>query len=250
VDRLFLSTLMPAEELGKYTVAWAATGVLQLCIQPFYRAYFPRFAELLAVGDTNRLRKEYYQGCRIVAQIVIPAALIASAFAPEIFEAWIRNADKTTVTVFRLLLLGVACAGLMWLPAGFQQAHGWTRLHAAMIAVALGLGVAILRWTIDRWGAVGATVVWVLHGVSDLTLGLWLMHRRLLPGELKFWWRTVLIPPFLCCVPIVGVSRLAMPSDLGRWSIAVWLGVTSLLVMMSLLLLSPKTNELESAPPP
>jgi O-antigen/teichoic acid export membrane protein len=233
VDRLFLSKMMPAEELGKYTLAWTATGLLQMGIQPFYRAYFPRFAELLAMSDTVRLRKEYYQGCRFMAGIIIPFAIIGWVFAPEIFIAWIGRVDKTIVDVFRWLLLGIAGAGLMWLPAAFQQAHGWTRLHAAMIAGALVLGAPSLLWTIKYWGTVGATAVWVLHGVSDVTLGLWLMHKRLLSGEFVLWYRTVVLPPLLCSLPIVGLACWLMPSDLESWSIAVWLGITSLLVLLS-----------------
>ena len=235
VDRLVLSKLLPTEELGKYTLAYTLAGFLQLGIQPFYRAYFPRFSELFAMGNADRLRKEYYQGCQLTAWIIIPFAMIGGVFAPEIFLAWIGRADQTVVNVFRWLLLGVAGAGLMWLPAAFQQAHGWTRLHALMIAVPLCLGVPCLWWTIKRWGAVGATAVWVLHGVSDVTLGLWLMHRRLLIGELLDWYRIVVLRPLLTCFLIVGLSWWLMPTDMSRWSIAAWLGVTSLLAILSLL---------------
>ena len=233
VDRLVLSKLLPAEELGKYTLAWTLTGFLQLGIQPFYRAYFPRFAELFAMGNIERLRKEYYQGCQLTAWIIIPFAIIGCVFAPEIFLAWIGTADETVVNVFRWLLLGVSGAGLMWLPAGFQQAHGWTRLHALMIAGALGLGIPCLWWTIKYWGTAGATAVWVLHGVSDVSLGLWLMHRRLLPGELLAWFRIVVLRPLLCSLPIVGLSWWSMPTDMSRWAIAAWLGGTSLLAILS-----------------
>lgn len=240
VDRLFLSKLVSAEELGKYTLAFTATGLLQMGIQPFYRAYFPRFAELFALGDAARLRKEYYQGCRLVSGIIIPFALIGGVFAPEIFMAWVGRADKTIVDVFRWLLLGIAGAGLMWLPAAFQQAHGWTRLHALMITGALCLGVPSLFWTIKQWGTAGATAVWVLHGVSDVTLGLWLMHKRLLTGEFVLWYRTVVLPPLLCSLPIVGLSWWLIPSDLTSWSSAAWLGITSLLVISSTLLIVNK----------
>lgn len=235
VDRLSLSKLMPAEELGKYTAALTATGLLQLGIQPFYRAYFPRFAELFAIGDAKGLRKEYYQGCRLMAGIIIPFAILGWVFAPDIFKAWIGRVDVTIVSVFRWLLLGISAAGLMWLPAAFQQAQGWTRLHAAMIIGALGIGVPCLWWAIKKWGTVGATTVWVLHGISDATLGIWLMHQRLLRGEIMRWYRTVVFPPLLCSLPIVGLSWWLMPSDLGRWPIAFWLGITSLFVILSLL---------------
>ena len=141
------------------------------------------------------------------------------------------------MNVFRLLLIGIAGAGLMWLPAAFQQAQGWTRLHALMIAAALGIGVPCLWWTIKYWGTVGATAVWVLHGVSDVTLGLWLMHRRLLPGELHTWYRIVVFRPLLTCLLIVGLSWWVMPTAMSRWSIGVWLGGTSFLAILSLLVL-------------
>lgn len=232
VDRLFLSKLVSTEELGKYTLAFTATGLLQMGIQPFYRAYFPRFAELFAMRDAVRLREEYYQGCRLLSSIIIPLAMIGWMFAPEIFMAWVGRVDKTTTDVFRWLLLGIAGAGLMWLPAAFQQAHGWTQLHAAMIIGALCLGTPSLFWTIKHWGATGATAVWVLHGVSDVTLGLWLMHKRLLPGEFFLWYRTVVLPPLFCSFPIVGLSWWLIPTGLGSWLSAVWIGITCLFLII------------------
>lgn len=209
-DRLALSKLMPASELGKYALAWTAAGLLQLGIQPFYRAYFPRFTQLFAAGDAEGLRREYYQGCRLVAAFIIPLAAMGWVFAPEIFRVWTGSADATVVRVFRWLLLGLGAAGLMWLPAAFQQAHGWTRLHAAMMLGALVVGVPSLWWTIGLWGAAGATAVWVLHGVSDATLGLWLMHKRLLRGELVSWCRAVILPPLLVTLPLVALSWLLL----------------------------------------
>ena len=230
-DRLALSKLMPASELGKYALAWTAAGLLQLGIQPFYRAYFPRFAELFGAGDVEGLRREYYQGCRIVAVLIISFAAIGWVFAPEVFRVWMGSADETVVQVFRWLLLGVGASGLMWLPAAFQQAHGWTRLHAAMMLGALAIGVPSLWWTIGIWGAAGATAVWVLHGVSDATIGLWLMHKRLLRGELASWYRAVILPPALLALPLVGASWFLQPEGLGRWANAIWLGVTGLVVV-------------------
>lgn len=233
-DRLFLSKLLPTEELGKYTLAWTLSSFLQIGIQPFYRAYFPRFAESIALNNSERLRKEYYQGCLFAAWIIIPSAVIGGIFAPEIFFAWIGSSDATVVKVFRWLLIGVAGAGLMWLPAAFQQAHGWTRLHATMIAGALCIGIPCLWFAIRRWGTVGATTIWVLHGISDVTLGLWLMHRRLLKGEFFNWYRTVVFPPLLICILIAGLSWWLMPTDLNRWVLFAWIGSTGSLTVLSL----------------
>ncbi len=75
----------------------------------------------------------------------------------------------------------------------------------------------------------------VLHGLSDSTLGLWLMHRRLLPGEMMKWYRAVVGPPLLVALPIVGLSRWLKPAGLGRWSVAAWIAATAFLAAASLL---------------
>jgi O-antigen/teichoic acid export membrane protein len=240
-DRLYVSRFLPASDLGRYTLAFTATGLLQMGIQPFYRAFFPRFSELVARDDPARLRQEYYQGCRLVASILIPTAAIGFAFAPEIFRLWVGTSDATTAAVFRWLLIGITGAGLMWLPAAYQQAQGWTRLHAGMIIGALVVGFPILVLTTRAWGAVGATAIWVLHGVSDITLGLWLMHRRLLRGELGLWYRAVLLPPVAAALCVVGPAWWLMPRGYGAWVTLVWLaGAGAVALLGSLLLSAPR----------
>lgn len=236
-DRIALSKMVPTVELGKYAVAFTATGLLQLAIQPFYRAFFPRYAALVSLGDTKSLRDEYFQSCRMMGAAIIPLGTIGWVFAPQIFNAWLGKNDETILDVFRWLLIGITCSGLMWLPAAFQQAHGWTRLHAAMIAGALVLGTPIMVWAILAYGTVGATVVWIVHGVSDITLGLWLMHRRLLVGELLGWYRSVLLPPLLVSLPLVAFSRLLMPRGMNKWLDLCWIGATGLVVMAATLFL-------------
>ena len=234
-DRIALSIMMPTAELGKYAVAFTATGLLQMGIQPFYRAFFPRYSELVSLGETERLRVEYYRSCRLVAVVIIPLGIIGWMFAPQIFHAWLGEYEETTVKAFRWLLVGITCSGLMWLPAAFQQAHGWTRLHASMIAGALVLGAPVMIWAVLTYGTVGATAVWVLHGISDITLGLRLMHRRLLVGELLGWYRSVLLPPLMISLPLVGLSWCLIPHGLSRWIGLSWVGSTGLIVIAAAL---------------
>jgi O-antigen/teichoic acid export membrane protein len=230
-DRIALSRLLPTAELGKYSIAFAATGLLQLGIQPFYRAFFPRYAQLVSAGNPGLLRTVYFRSCRLMAFAIIPLGIIGWTFAPQLLTSWLGRHEETVTVVFRWLLLGITCSGLMWLPAAFQQAHGWTRLHASMIAGALLLGAPLMIWAIRTLGTVGATTVWVLHGISGITLGLWLMHRRLLVGELPEWYRVVLLPPLLLTLPLAGLSRWTMPPDLGRWASLGWVGATGLVIM-------------------
>jgi O-antigen/teichoic acid export membrane protein len=242
-DRIALSKMVTTAELGKYAVAFTAAGLLQLAIQPFYRSFFPRYSELVALGETNRkqLHNEYFQSCRLMAGAIIPLGIICWFYAPQIFNVWIGNSDVTIVNVFRWLLVGITCSGLVWLPAAFQHAHGWTSLHAAMITGALVIGAPAMVWAIDSYGIVGATAVWVLHGVSDITLGLWLMHRRLLVGELLRWYRVVILLPLLVTIPGVAISIWLMPNGMNKWFNLCWIGAT-ILILISIILYCHATN--------
>ena len=236
IDRIMVGTMLPAAELGKYSVAFTATGLLQLGIQPFYRAFFPRYSELVSVGDHARLRHEYFRSCQLVAGCIIPLAIVGWVFAPVLLTGWLGSREETVIVVFRWLLLGVSCSGLMWLPAALQQASGWTRLHASMMAGALVLGAPLMVFAIRTLGTVGATTVWVLNGLAGLSIELWLMHRRLLVGELMAWYRSVLVPPLLMTLPLAALSWWLIPEHLGRWVGLGWAGLTGLgAIVLSLL---------------
>jgi O-antigen/teichoic acid export membrane protein len=222
VDRIAIGSMLPTAELGKYAVAFTATGLLQLGIQPFYRAFFPRYAELVAAGNQEQLRNEYFRSCQLVAAFIIPLAIVGWVFAPELLMGWLGRRDETITMVFRLLLLGISCSGLMWLPAAFQQANGWTRLHASMMAGALVVGVPLMVLAIHTFGTVGATTVWLLHGISGITIELWLMHRRFLVGELFAWYRSVLALPLVLTIPVVALSWWLTPLHTSRWGGLGW----------------------------
>lgn len=232
VDRIVVSKMLPASDLGKYALAFTATGILQMAIQPFYRSFFPRYAELISLENNKLLVVEYFRSCRFLAIIIIALGAVAWFFAPWLLLAWLNSCDHVVLQIFRWLLFGITCAGLMWLPAAFQQAKGWPGLHVGMILGALGVGIPIMVWAIHRFGVVGGVVVWVLHGVIGLTLELWLMHRRLLKGCLGVWYLQVVLIPVGIILPLVATSSWLMPKDLGRMGILMWVGVTGVVVLL------------------
>ena len=222
-DRLVLGALAGSAALGAYALAFTAAGALQLAIQPFYRAFFPRFAELIAAGSSEaRLWGEYVHACATLAAGIVPLAVVGAVLAPAVLTAWLGQADPTVVTSFRLLLCGGGAAGLVWLPAAMQQARGWTRLHAGMIAGALIIGLPLLPSTIAAFGTPAAALLWLLHGFSGLTLELWLMHRRIFVGRLGTWYRIVLVPPLVIATGVAAAGLALGPAQLGRRAGLAW----------------------------
>jgi O-antigen/teichoic acid export membrane protein len=225
-DRLVVSRMMSAEALGHYSIALTAIGLLQTLVFAFHRAYFPRFAQLHAAGESERLKRVYEQACALVGLILVPVGLLFAVFAPEIYTVWLGWTDTDAVLVSRLLVLGFVLSGVMWLPAAYQQAIGWTRMHATLMAVTVLCGVPLLVLLIARFGLPGAAALMLLHGFVEITLGLWLMNRVCFPGANLRWYRDVLLTPLVMALPVVLLSRFLLPPDLGRVALGGWVGGT------------------------
>lgn len=233
IDRIAISKILPTSELGKYAIAFTASGFLQLGIQPFYRSFFPRYSELFSLGANLRLKNEYFSSCRMIAIIIISIASVSFFFAQDIFYVWMGNKDQTIITTFKLLIIAIACSGLGWLPAAFQQAQGWTSLHVKMISGSILIGLPLMIFAINYFGVVGATTVWLVHGISEITLGLWLMHKRLLKGELLTWYRSVILAPLLISIPIAFIFSLFEPQEMNRLNTFFWILITGIIVITS-----------------
>jgi len=212
-DRLAISKLMPAEALGKYSVCLTAIGLLQMFILAFHRAYFPKFSELSAAGDSVSLRRTYLMGSSFVGLAVVPASVFVCAFAPDLFTLWLGWENSETTMTARLLTIGFAMSGLMWLPAAYQQAIGWTRLHATLMAVSLLVGVPLMLLAVTRLGLAGGAFLLLAHGFIEITLGLWLMNKRCFPGENWTWYRCVVVVPLMLSLPIIVCGFLLMPDE-------------------------------------
>jgi O-antigen/teichoic acid export membrane protein len=235
IDRLTLSKMATASSIGEYSLAFTAVGLLQLGIQPFYRVFFPKYSNLFSRGDLLALKKEYFYSCQLLAAGIIPLGVVGWIYAPELLSGWLGYAPSQVIEIFRWLLIGVCCSGLTWLPAAFQQSQGLTKLHIQMMLGALVIGFPIMVWMIFLYGTVGATALWVIHGISDLTIGMWLMHKRFLIGELSSWYKSVLLFPILISCSIAFISWLLLPADSSRLFGIFWSTSILLLIVFSTL---------------
>ena len=225
-DRITLSKMVTPSEFGMYSLAITATGVLQLGIQPFYRVFFPRYSTFFAAGKRVKLAYEYFFSCFLMAGLLVPCGVVGFIFAPQIFTAWLGEYSPEVVSVFQLLLIAITLSGIGWLPAALQQSIGWANLHAWMMLLSLLIGIPLMVLLVDRYGIIGGTSIWLLHGVIDITLGIWLMHRRILRGYLFVWYQLVIVPPILISLIVTIVSYVLMPHDLGRLLSGIWILLT------------------------
>jgi len=235
-DRLIISKLLTAGELGVYAIAFLGSSALQLLLIPFYRVFYPKFSALVAAGGGVSLREQYLSSCRWLSAFVVPVAVSMFVFAPEILHIWVHRSDPVVVAVFRCLVGGVGMASLSWLPGAVQQAHAWTTLHLGMLALAVLIGIPVAVAGVLTWGIVGATAVWLVHGALSVALEPWLMHRRILKGLLLRWYATALFGPVLASAAVCLLLRPLMSADMSReWGLLVVCLAAAVSVMASVL---------------
>lgn len=226
-DKIILAKLVSPIEFGQYALAFTAAGCLQIGIQPFYRVFFPRFSGLFSLKKYSELKQEYFNSCSVLAKFIFPVIAVGCFFSPQIFFCWTGNNDHTLVNIFRWLLIGVGLSGIGWLPAGFQQAQGLTKLHIYMMLLALVVGLVLMILLVNIYGVIGGVSLWVTHGVLEVTLSLWLMHKFMLKGELISWYRKVFVGPLILSFIITYISFLFYPHEqTSRFFSGLWVFVT------------------------
>jgi O-antigen/teichoic acid export membrane protein len=227
MDKIILSKTLPLEMFGYYSLAGSIVfGLAATMISPLFTAFFPRFSQHIAAGDTEGLKQLYHRGCQLMSVIILPVAVIVALFSREILFLWTRDAMTVQHThkIVSFLIIGTALHGLINIPYALQLAYGWTSLMLCTNIIAMVVLAPLLVVVTPYYGVLGAGAVWVALNFGYVLITLQLMHRRLLRGE---GWRWYLEDTGL---PLVTVWLVA---GIGRWLLPTGKSVTILLLSLA-----------------
>jgi len=243
-DKIILSKLLPLAVFGYYILAVNVSNALAYLVQPVSTALFPKLAQLVLDEDKTRLSSLYHNGCQLVSITMLPVAATLALFSMEILTLWIRDPEiaHKTYLLLSLLVIGTAINSLMVLPYMLLLAHGWTKLVFFQNVVSTILLVPLIIFMVKSYGAVGAPIVWILLNAGYLIILIPLMHRRLLPTEMKQWYLNDIGLPFLIIAIMVFLSRILMPSDLTKHFVLLWIILTPVIAFVITFLALPSTR--------
>jgi O-antigen/teichoic acid export membrane protein len=147
------------------------------------------------------------------------------AFGEELLLLWTGDAGlaNRAAPLLALLAGGTLLNGLMHMPYMLQLAYGWTGFAVRINVVAVALLVPAIFWAVPHYGAMGAAWAWVLLNAGYVGIGVFFMHRRLLPAEKWRWYRQDVAIPLLLIAVYVLLARLWMPMGIGRLETLPWL---------------------------
>jgi O-antigen/teichoic acid export membrane protein len=188
-DKVVLSKLLGLEEFAHYMLATIVVSGLYVVVSPAYSILYPRFAALLATGNSKDLITLYKLASRALAIVLFPAALALIIFSEDLIRVWTGNSDiaSSVSPVVGILAAGSALHGVMFVPHALQMASGVTRLPILINSILLIFLLPLLMFFVVRFGAVGGAITWLILHVSYVFLGAFLTNKYLLKGVGMRW---------------------------------------------------------------
>ena len=246
LDKVILVKVLPLDAFGYYSIASRVAGGLSYLVGPISAAFFPRFSQLLLVNDRQELARLYHRSCQLMSVLVLPPAVVLTLFSYELLFLWTqdRSIAENSYLVLGLLTAGTAFNALASLPYALQLASGWTRLTLIVNTVATLLQAPLIYIMSVKYGGVGAAIVWVIFNALYILVGLSLMHRRLLRGELLRWYHLDIGQPLLAAVAVGSVWKWLIPFSETVWLSLLNLTLVSLATLAAAIIAAPEIRTL------
>lgn len=214
--RMFLSKILSLEGFGYYSLATSLNDQLQLLSSPIHSALFPQFSSLAAKKDNEALRNLYHKANQYISISILPIIGTLVVFATELIFLWTQDINITSevAPIATLLFLGTIFFNLAGVPYTLTLAYGWAKpgFLRALFAFLLVLPLTIIASV--KYHGVGAAFVWAIFNLGYLILFPYLIHRRLLQTELRYWAIFDIGIPMILCLLALSIAYWIMPETL------------------------------------
>lgn len=229
LDKVILSRLIDLDDFGYYSLATVVAGGLAYVVLPTFEAVYPRFSALVAKeGNRSYLVDLYHRASQLVSVLLLPIALSVAAFASDVIWVWTGSLDGAANAgpLLALLVIGSALNGLVNVPYALMLAHGWTRLPLFLNLGAAVILLPLLVILVNRYGATGAAAIWMAVNLGYVLIGVPVLHRRYLTGELNRWVLADVVAPAAAGGIIILLAKLGAPTSGGRILTGGWIVLT------------------------
>lgn len=244
LDKIILSKMLSLEMFGYYMLASVVAMSLGRLFTPVFYSIYPRFTQLISMGDHEGLKQLYHKSCQFMAVLILPVAIVIALFSHEILLIWTQNqatADKTYLLV-SILICGTALNGLMNPPYALQLASGWTRLPFYANLISVILFVPLIIYMTTCFGAIGAAIAWPVLNIGYVLFWIPIMHRRLLLKEKWRWYGQDVCRPLGICIFVAGVGRIFIREPMSQYMTLQYLIIISALTLAIASITTPVTR--------
>ena len=240
VDKVLLSTLIPLEDYGRYTLASVAAAAIFTLISPISATFLPRLTQIHASGDVRQFSAVFHEGAQLVTALGGGVAVTAIFHAETLLRIWLRDDElaRQTSMLFFLLLTGNFLNGLCHMPYQAQLAYGITRLILIINAWAVAVLIPMIFWVVPIYGVIGAAAIWAALNFIYLAVFAVFVFRVQMQSERTFWIFGDVLKPLLPCFVVAILGRWLLPNNLDLFITLLALAVLTALACLGAALTS------------
>ena len=204
IDKIVVSKFVLLEFVGYYNLAFLISSGITQVISPMQPIIFPKFTSLVAGDRLAELKVLYHKSCRWIVIIVFPIGFTLILFAKEILFLWTKNSTLTyhTAPIVQVLAAGTICNSMMWVPYWYMLAKGNTKFTIYQNIIASIVLLPLLFWLTSKYGALGASYVWLIVNAGYILISLPIFHHLYMKGEFMNWFKKDISKPFFTAVLI------------------------------------------------
>lgn len=228
LDRFVIGIMLTMSAVAYYATPYEIVTRLWIIPNAIVGVLFPAFSSALT-GDRDRAARLFERGVSYILLLMLPFALIVTAFAPEGLTLWLGEdfAEQSTPAL-RWLAIGVLINSLAHVPFGFLQADGRPDLTAKLHLVELPVYFVLLWWLLGLRGIEGAAIAWAVRVTVDAAALYFLAVPRIprvvaALGPMLGTLAAGLGAIALCIViPSVGARAIVVLCGLVAYGVVVW----------------------------
>ena len=211
LDRLLVSSMLPLQELGYYSLAHTVALALTLVLSAFSTALMPSFASAHAADVRDELLQRYDVASRMVVFVTGAIFFPLLFFGDTLLSIWVGpNAAAGASLPLAILAAGYWLSCVASNPSTLAVACRKPQLPLQVTAICALFYVPLLYVLIVNWGIVGAAIAWVcLFGSCTLIL-IPIVHRQLLGITSVPWYANVVLPTVLLRLCTFGAVKVAV----------------------------------------
>jgi O-antigen/teichoic acid export membrane protein len=242
-DKVLLSKLVPLEQFGYYVLAGTAASVLFAVIGPINGALFPRFTELVSLGDETNLASLFHSSCQLVSFVVFPLWAVLAFFSREVLFAWTHNHTiaNSAGPILSLVATGNMLNLMMHMPYNVQLAYAYTKLTMVVNSIAVVLLVPLIYFLVRHYGINGGATAWIIVNGGYVFIAAHFVYRRYLKAEKWHWYVNDILRFAIPCVLLTFVTKYFahfLPQD--RFVDFIMLAAVTVLNFAAMLVVMPR----------
>jgi PST family polysaccharide transporter len=172
LTRILISREFGIDAAGLYQAAWAISGLFaSFILSAMGTDFYPRLTSV--IHDHELATNAVNEQTEIGMLLALPGLLGTLAFAPWIMEIFYTKQFVAGAALLPWFVLGIFGRVMSW-PLGFiQLAKGASRWFVATETVFVGFQLAMLLWTLPRFGLVGVAYTFAITYFVHTFAMLW-----------------------------------------------------------------------------